>query len=421
MNSRFFVNPGFRFDGGSASGNRRQLNLFPKVDVSYVAVNRADQAGLFGLSVLRPRVAFGIAGVQPDPGQQFRLLEPNQVIPTGSATPVSVATIATLGNTELKPERSRELEYGFDAQFGKDQRLSVSLTGYNKIRYNAIMSVPVAPSVAAPDASNPVASGQDYSYSVNVGTVRNTGSEASLSARLVDARLLGWSMDANLTRNRNRVIRLSKDAPSITLYQGLYVNRIVPGYPLDGIWAKPILSYADVNGDGFVDQTEIRLGDSLVYLGAPAPSYEMTLGTTVSLFNGSVQVNTTVDYQNGMTQNFVSRSGVALASNDPNVTLAQQAGFMADAANLSAYGTSQTVSILRWNTLSVSYLVPRDVAHVLRVPSLSLTLQGSNLGLHTNYLGKDPNVNAFATGNLTADTGQLPQPRTWNLRVSIGN
>ena len=31
--------------------------------------------------------------------------------------------------------------------------------------------------------------------------------------------------------------------------------------------------------------------------------------------------------------------------------------------------------------------------------------------------GKDPNVNAFATGNWVMDTGVLPMPRTWQLTV----
>ena len=52
---------------------------------------------------------------------------------------------------------------------------------------------------------------------------------------------------------------------------------------------------------------------------------------------------------------------------------------------------------------------------------MSLALQGSNLGLHTNYHGKDPDVNAYSNGNQTADTGQLPQPRVWSLRVTLGN
>jgi hypothetical protein len=61
------------------------------------------------------------------------------------------------------------------------------------------------------------------------------------------------------------------------------------------------------------------------------------------------------------------------------------------------------------------------VSRRLRVPNLSVALQGENLALHSNYRGKDPNVSAIATGNFTADTGQLPMPRVWSLNVRIGN
>jgi hypothetical protein len=82
------------------------------------------------------------------------------------------------------------------------------------------------------------------------------------------------------------------------------------------------------------------------------------------------------------------------------------------------------VSELRFQDLSISYLVPPAVSRHFRVPHLRLALQGSNLGLHTNYRGMDPNVNAFSTssqGDISADTGQLPLPRTWSLHVMLGN
>jgi hypothetical protein len=55
---------------------------------------------------------------------------------------------------------------------------------------------------------------------------------------------------------------------------------------------------------------------------------------------------------------------------------------------------------------------------------MTVALQGSNLGLHTNFRGKDPNFNAFATagtGDQTQDLGQIPEPRTWWLKVTLGN
>jgi hypothetical protein len=342
---------------------------------------------------------------------------------------LNVLPLLTLGNTQLHPERSRELEGGIDAEFG-NQRVSVSLTGYNKMRYEAIMSIPVAPSVSAPSAYGPVIG----NTSVNVGDIRNSGVEASLSARLIDTRSLTWSVNGNISQNRQRVTRLNSALPNIQTGGGEalgYTNRVLVGYPLNGIWARPVRAYSDADSNGFVTGNEIRLGDSTVYLGAPQPNYEMALSTSLGLLNGQVQVNTSFDYQNGLTQILQAGIGyqtrcsicdITILMNDPNATLAEQAALFAvrHGAPPTSFGLAQTVNMLRWNTLTVSYLFPQNVLRQLHVPFLSLALQGSNLYLRSNYRGKDADVNASISGNLTQDTGQLPRPRTWGLRMSIG-
>jgi len=90
----------------------------------------------------------------------------------------------------------------------------------------------------------------------------------------------------------------------------------------------------------------------------------------------------------------------------------------------TSIGAIQTVNTFRFNDLSINYVVPTGLAHVFRAQTMSVALQGSNLALHTNYRGKDPNVNAFSTvssGDETIDLGGLPQPRTWWLKLSLGN
>jgi len=81
----------------------------------------------------------------------------------------------------------------------------------------------------------------------------------------------------------------------------------------------------------------------------------------------------------------------------------------------------QTVSVFRFNTLSINYRVPAALAHRFGSRTMGVALQGSNLGLHTNYRGKDSDVNAFSTGNATADSRQLPQPRSWSIAFTLGN
>jgi TonB-linked SusC/RagA family outer membrane protein len=425
LNDRVFMNPGFRLDGGSASGSNGQLNVFPRMDLSYIAVQRSASDPLFGMITLfRPRIAFGIAGVQPGPTEKLRLLQSNSVLPMdGTVKPINVLGLTTLGNTELHPERSRELEGGAELELWSG-RLSLSLTAYHKMRYDAIMSVPLPPSVS------PFTDGNSASYYVNVGTIRNTGEEATLNAVVVDTRILRWSVSGNLTQNENTMInsQYSKTAIVDEVSGSLegYQARIVPGYPLNGLWARPITGYADENGDGVIQPSEVRVGDSTVYVGFPEPNYQLQLSTGLSLFNSRLAINTSMVYQNGLTQ-FAGAPGMCGAGvdclqnalNNPATTLAQQAAIAASPT--SAIGLAQTVNTLRWQDLSISYYVPPTISKKLRVPQLTIALQGSNLGLHTNYRGKDPDVNAFTSGNFTADTGQLPAPRLFSLQVRLGN
>jgi hypothetical protein len=130
-------------------------------------------------------------------------------------------------------------------------------------------------------------------------------------------------------------------------------------------------------------------------------------------------VDASFAYEGGKTQ--INRTALdnqifSPALNDPDAPFGQQAAVAA--MDRTLYGEMQTVSTLRFNSLSVTYVVPRIVALRLGAKDVRVSLQGTNLGLFTNYRGKDPDVNAYATGNGVIDTGVLPQPRTWSMRVS---
>jgi hypothetical protein len=408
------------------------MNIFPKTDISYLAVDRPTDP-LFGLlTLVRPRIAFGISGVQPGPAEALRTFLTTQTVTPilASGDPglsVPVINVYGLGNTKLYPERSRELEGGVDLGFGND-RFTLTLTGYNKTRYDAIIAIPTAPSVNTNGSSGAA------SRAINIGTIRNSGFEATVGARLLDAREIGWSVNANWATDRNRVVRLLPGQLPIRNQRnysgyagGKYETRVTPGYPLYGMWARPILSYDDTNGDGIIEPGEERLADSAAYVGAAYPDYTLDLSTSVTLLNGHLRINTAGNYASGLTQINGGADLVQLVVNDPASTASTQAAVAAAYAspgalitNGSAIGRIQTVNMLRWTTLSINYLMPPTIARLLRASSMSIALQGSNLGLHTNYRGKDPDVNIFATGNMTADAGQIPQPRTWSLRVSLG-
>jgi hypothetical protein len=205
-------------------------------------------------------------------------------------------------------------------------------------------------------------------------------------------------------------------------------TRIAVGYPLFGRWAKPILGYADANGDGIIQSNEIRLGDTAIYLGRQNPAFTAAVNTDLTLFHGRFGVHAnfsrTGEYSQLNGASGSNRPGTFLSmAKASQATLGQQAYYVAAVGNpqLTAIGLTQTVSAWRFQSFSANYEAPAAVAQWFRVPRMSVALQGSNLGLWTNYRGKDPNVNAFPNGNATADGGQLPPPRTWSLMLTLGN
>lgn len=414
ISPRLHLSPGFRIDGGSSSGSRARFSSLPKVDVSWVASDESFFPFHRQINTLRLRAAYGQAGVQPGLTDRLRTYEQYfGANPDGTLDPESRLRLASLGNSTLRPERSVEFEGGFDLGMF-DDRLSVSYTGYDKVRRDAILSVLVAPSVAG-----------FRTFFTNIGVVQNTGAEVALSVEPVRARLATLRVGVNFSQNANQLLRLAPGQRPFSFNDG---SRIVPGYPLFGIWAKPVLGFADGNHDGIIDSSEVVVGDSAVYVGHAQPKYHASFPLSGSLLGGRVTVNATFDYQHGLTQfNQAAMNGAGSyggspfehAANDPAAPLSEQAAIAA--LSRTAYGVIQTVNVLRFNSLSVSTALSPRAAHFFGAASMSIALQGSNLGLHTNYRGIDPGVNAFGSGEGIADTGLLPAPRTWSFSVRLGN
>jgi TonB-linked SusC/RagA family outer membrane protein len=400
--NRFSLSTALRFDGASTFGSSTSLPAFPKVSASYLISDEKFFPFKNLFNTLRLRLAYGESGQQPGPVDRLRLY--------GATTPVWIdgqyvdgQVLAHVGNTTLRPERLKELEWGADADL-LDSRLSLGLTGYRKTRIDAIESVPLPPSVY----------GEATSILQNIGVVRNWGVEASLSAQLVRSDLATWSVSLGMSHDRNVVVRLGQ---GVSAFFDEGMTRVVPGYPLFGNWVRPILGYADANGDGVLEPSEVLYGDTAVYVGSTLPNYTANLNTTLSLFRGALSVAAGFSYEDGKTQTNQVASDLAPFTrgwNDPSAPISEQIGIV------DRYGFSwiQTTNTLRFNSLSVSYNLSRRLAQRFDADAMSLSLIGSNLGLHTNYHGLDPNVNAYATGNAVTDNGVLPQPRTWQIRVN---
>lgn len=410
---RMWLNLGLRFDGGSTFGSNVKLPAFPKINYSYLISEEPFFPELLRsiLDELRLRVAYGHAGRQPGPTDRLRLYGAADVTQFGSRS-VETVRLQTLGNTNLRPERSREFEGGFEASF-LDNRLDLAFTAYRQTTKDALLAVPVAPSVF----------GENKTQLANIGVTRNEGFEMELGLIPVRNDLVSWTVGLQLSRNRNEVVELGRGIEPFWIVRdnlatgGVNGVRIVPGYPLDGRWSTPVLGYDDANGNGVLEASEVLFGDTAVYVGTTLPEYTASIHNSLSLFRGALSVRAGLTYGKGMTQwDRGYNPELARGWHDPSTTsLFDQLMFY----DKSEFTRIQTVNSLRLNSLAVSWQVPRVWAGRFGASSMTLSFQGTNLGLWSNYSGLDPNVNSAMQGEFVADAGVLPEPRTFQFRLNV--
>ncbi|MEO7967060.1 MAG: TonB-dependent receptor, partial [Gemmatimonadaceae bacterium] len=208
---KLFVTGAVRRDQNSAFGRDFGAATYPKATVSWVA---HENTAATWINNFRPRFAWGVSGQQPDANASITYLTPVTATLLSGESPA--VTFGALGNTKLKPERSRELEGGFDFTT-LHNRVTLQVTYYDKLTEDAIVRRDIPPSQTA-----------GASIFDNVGTVSNKGLEVSLNSRMLDWNALQWDTQVEASWNKNELLSL---APGIQPFGGFgYQN--APGRPL---------------------------------------------------------------------------------------------------------------------------------------------------------------------------------------------
>jgi len=216
---------------------------------------------------------------------------------------------------------------------------------------------------------------------------------------------------------------------------GFYPVESRVGYSMDGVWARPLLGYRDLNGDGIIAPNEITVGDTAVYLGTIHPTREFSGTAKLSLFGGRMQLSSLLDYRGGfkyLDLNAFIRCILyrnCRELNDPSAPLSDQARQLW----LGATGNYFFIldgEYLRWRELSLTLNAPDHLARAMRFRSVSLTLTGRNLGLWTKTPGIDPErqymdnqvVPGYNASSIYESQGVTTAPitRYWIARVNLG-
>ncbi|MGH7497694.1 MAG: SusC/RagA family TonB-linked outer membrane protein [Gemmatimonadales bacterium] len=410
LKQRLFVTGALRFDDNSAFGQNFNATVYPKSSVSWL-LSEEPFYNIKAINTLRLRAAFGVSGQQPGTTDALRYY--NAVGGKKDGIGTTGVSFASLGNANLKPERSREFEVGLDAGLFQD-RVSVELTYYSKLTRDALISRDIAPSLGA-----------SPTQFVNLSRIRNRGFELAISSRIIDKPGIAWDLTLSGSTTKNKILELGEGVSPI--FVGFYQQHRA-GYPAGGYWA-PTVSFSDANNDGIIESSEVSLSDSAVFRGSALPTKEASLNSQLAVFGGKVVLGTQFDYRGGhLVDNSLEQFRCFSVQNcrglyDASAPLEQQA--LVQATFLPGGGNSVAFLEPGWfiklRELSLTFEAPERWARAFRASRLSLTLAGRNLWTITDYSGVDPEVNAFAQDNFASgDFESQAQVRYWTARLNVG-
>lgn len=417
-NDRVFLTGAVRGDKNSAFGTDFGAAYYPAVSASWVISEEPwfipNQSTL---SNLRLRAAYGQSGLRPGQLDALTFLNPVPIIVDNVEVPGF--TVGGTGNEELRPEKSREYEVGFDAGFFQE-RVGLEFTYYNKRSSDALIARRLPPSL-----------GLTTTQFVNLGAVANSGFETLLSANIVEQPKFRWDATLTYSTTNNELEDLGKDpitgediAP-IIFGLGANSQRHAEGLPLGGYYGQDF-TFSDDNGDGIIQPDELEVADTLSFQGDAFPTREASFQTNATFFN-VVKLSGLLDYRGGY-KNFNSteefRCGAFLiceALFNADASLEDQAAAVATAFFNVPTGYFEDAAFLKLRELSLSFMVPEDVASRFGTDALSLTLSGRNLGTWTDYKGVDPEINFAGSGSNFSTAEFLTQPpvRFFTARLDV--
>ena len=412
---RLFFTAAVRTDNNSAFGTDFGWVTYPAVSLSWVLGEEAYFPQQDWLTSLRLRAAYGESGQRPsfrDATTYFNSVTAAVINDAGDQADVPALVIGGTGNATLEPERSAEIEFGFDAGLLRD-RARLELTYYHKTTQDALVARRLAPSLGA---SN--------SRFENIGEVQNRGIEGLLDAQIYESDLIGFDFTVTASRNTNELIELGEGVSPIIFGLGGDTQRHAEGHPLGGYWQRGY-TYADENGDGVLGTDEVTVDAASTYIGTPFPKFELSFRPRITILN-NIQVSALLDHRGGHklyngTGDF--RCSVFISCidiYDPNTPLDLQARAVAAYSYGTVAGYIEDASFTKLREVAVEFRAPSEYAQRVGVSGLSLTVAGRNLATWTDYSGLDPELNYGAQLNYNqAEFLTQPPVRYYTARVNV--
>jgi TonB-dependent starch-binding outer membrane protein SusC len=401
---RVFVTSGVRFDGNSAFGEDFPFQAYPKASIAY-AISEESFWPKGVAPTMKLRAAYGTSGRAPAQFAADRTFAP---IAAEDGEPA--VTPWNVGDPNLGPETSREIELGFDAGLVND-RIGLEFTYYDQLTKDALVYKRFPPSM-----------GFERTQLANIGELKNWGWEVGMRGLILTGERVSLDTNVQLSTTRNKVTSLGGQPP----FSGGNGTRVVEGYPATGKWTF-VVDHWDAERRRFV-----RV-DTLVYRGDATPKWRGSINSNLRLFN-NVTLSGMAEFATGMIGiNFARGWAIGKLTGDEYLALLEKPSGKSTAASDSLLSMWNAVTNSGWvekadwlkvREVSLSYRLPSSWLARSRLRDTTIRLSGRNLYLWApHWTGPDPEVKYGGNAgdlDIGYDFNTMPIPRRFTLTIRTG-
>ena len=428
-NDRLFLVAGMRWDGFSTFGTGFGLAKYPKLSASYV-ISEESFFNIEAIDMLKLRAAWGQSGKAPGVFAAEKLWQA-----TSSDEQLPAVVLDNFGNADLGPERSEELEWGFELSAFQGRTI-FEFTKYDQTTKDALIGVSPTPST-----------GTNNRVLRNLGAVENWGTETALTVVPVRGDEIEWSLTVQYTTNDSKITDLGvlRDlGTALTVNWPMFIRYDDVLITCDNIGIR-------ANADGtpaavptkcwdpaanYDSSNEPDLGKRMI--GRLYPTTILSLGTRLTLWN-----TLTVDVLGEGQYGFVKNPGYAFQTMRRNQMDNPVWPICAPTLDVWNNGDRSTLTnqdviecipaysdhgvwaqrggkgdFFKLRSATVSWRLPE--AWVPGARSAQLTLQGRNLLTWTDYIGMDPETSDNGpTDSTPNDYYVTAPPRTFIFGVRV--
>lgn len=398
---KYILNLNARRDGSSRFGEANRFGNFASVAAAWIFSDEVLFKNNFKLlSFGKIRCSYGTTG-SDGVGDYAYLSQWNQY----GAYPYDNSPVLSpqnLVNPDYHWQVNKKLEVAIDLGFWKNKVLT-SFAWYRNRCDNQLTFSPVAYTTGIPNVVNN-----------SPASIQNSGWEFLVSAKIIDGKKIGWTINFNTGKNRNKLVAFPK------LENSVYATKYIIGQPINLVrifhylGVDPQTGYyvvEDKNKDGIISRNNDVNGDW--YLTTTDPKFSGGIGTDFSwkglqlsvFFNVIVQKGFDAFSRVGLTAGKMVNLPVDILGNywqkpGDNKKYAKLTTTSSSNSYLNFFSSDRVfadASFVRLQNLSISYKFPNKISKVIGLQNCSVYFIGNNLFVLTKYNGVDPESQNFGS------------------------